>query len=85
MQEWVSVYETCEYDIGAPDIHRFLRVDRLSTKPRDKGVTINITMIRFKTINKIIFNQNQNSNQINHITTLNKFLQLKRHTLFIEI
>ena len=23
MQEWISIYETCECDIGAPDIHRF--------------------------------------------------------------
>ena len=31
MQKWVSIYETCECNIGAPDIHRFLRVDGLST------------------------------------------------------
>ena len=30
-QEWVSIYETCECDFGAPDIHSFLRVDGLST------------------------------------------------------
>ena len=29
MQEWVSIYETYECDIGAPDIHRFPRVDGL--------------------------------------------------------
>ena len=23
MQKWVSMYETCECDIGAPNIHRF--------------------------------------------------------------
>ena len=23
MQEWVSIHEICECDIGAPDIHRF--------------------------------------------------------------
>ena len=33
IQEKVSIYETCERDIGAPDIHRFLRVDGLSTGP----------------------------------------------------
>ena len=33
MHEWVSVYETCECDIGAPDNHRFPRVDGLSTGP----------------------------------------------------
>ena len=27
----VSLYKTCECDIEAPDIHRFLRVDGLST------------------------------------------------------
>ena len=31
MQKWVSIYETCECDIGAPDIYRFPRVDGLST------------------------------------------------------
>ena len=39
IQKWVSIYETCECDIGAPDIYRFLRVDGLSMGPRDKGVT----------------------------------------------
>ena len=33
MQEWVSIYETDECDIGAPDIHRFSWVDGLSTGP----------------------------------------------------
>ena len=33
MYEWVSIYETCECDIGAPDIHRYPRVDGLSTGP----------------------------------------------------
>ena len=33
IQEWVSIYETCECDIGAPDIHRFPRIDMLSTGP----------------------------------------------------
>ena len=33
MQEWVSIYETNEGDIGTPDIHRFTHVDRLSTGP----------------------------------------------------
>ena len=27
IQKWVSIYETCECDIRAPDIHRFPRVD----------------------------------------------------------
>ena len=27
IQKWVSIYETCECDIEAPDIHRFPRVD----------------------------------------------------------
>ena len=39
MQEWVSIYETNECDIGTPDIHRFQQVDGLSTGPRDRGVT----------------------------------------------
>ena len=30
IHKWVSIYETCECDIEAPDIHRFPRVDRLS-------------------------------------------------------
>ena len=33
MQKWVSIYETCECDIGAPDIHMFSQVDGLSTGP----------------------------------------------------
>ena len=33
IREWVSIYETCECDIGAPDIHRFSQVDGLSTGP----------------------------------------------------
>ena len=33
MQEWVSIYETNECDIGALDVHRFSQVDRLSTGP----------------------------------------------------
>ena len=33
MQEWVSIYETNECDIGTPDIHRFPQVDGLSTEP----------------------------------------------------
>ena len=33
MQEWVSIYETNECDIGTSDIHRFSQVDRLSTGP----------------------------------------------------
>ena len=32
MQEWVSVYETNECDIGTPDIQRFPQVDGLSTR-----------------------------------------------------
>ena len=32
-QKWVSIYETCECDIRAPDIHRFLQVEGLSTGP----------------------------------------------------
>ena len=39
MQEWVSTYETCECDIGAPDVHRFPRVDGLSTGPPGLGVS----------------------------------------------
>ena len=39
MQEWVSIYETYECDIGAPDINRFLRVDRLSIGPPGFGVS----------------------------------------------
>ena len=31
MQEWVSIYETYECDIGALDINKFSRVDGLST------------------------------------------------------
>ena len=39
MQEWVSIYETCECDIEAPDIHRFLQVDGLSTRPPGFGAS----------------------------------------------
>ena len=38
MQEWVSIYETNEFDIGTPDIYRFPQVEGLSTGPQDKGV-----------------------------------------------
>ena len=31
IQELISIYETYECDIGAPDIHKFPRVDGLST------------------------------------------------------
>ena len=40
MQECVSIYETCECDIGASDIHRFLQVDELSTGPPGWGVIV---------------------------------------------
>ena len=33
MQEWISIYETCEYDIEAPDIHMFPQVDGLLMGP----------------------------------------------------
>ena len=33
IRKWVSIYETCECDIRAPDIHRFPQVDGLSTGP----------------------------------------------------
>ena len=33
MQEWVSIYETNECDIGTPDIHRFLQVNGSSMGP----------------------------------------------------
>ena len=33
MQEWVSIYETNECDIGIPYIYRFPQVDGLSTGP----------------------------------------------------
>ena len=33
MQEWVSIYETNECDIGTPYIHKFSQVDGLSTGP----------------------------------------------------
>ena len=39
MQEWVSIYEACECDIGAPDVHRFPRVDGLSTGPPRLGAS----------------------------------------------
>ena len=39
MQEWVSIYETGECDIGVPDIHRFLWVDELSTRPLGFGAS----------------------------------------------
>ena len=51
MQECVSIYETCdcaigcECDIGAPDIHRFPRVDGLSTGPPGLGVSHIMTII----------------------------------------
>ena len=44
-QKWVLIYETCECDIGAPDIHRFLWIEGLSTGPRDRGVTKIIVII----------------------------------------
>ena len=37
IQKWVSIYEICECDIGAPDIQRFPRVDGLSTGPPGYG------------------------------------------------
>ena len=40
MQEWVSIYETCECDIEAPDIHKFPTFEGLSMDLWDKGVTI---------------------------------------------
>ena len=33
MQEWVSIYETNECDIGTSDIDRFSQVDSLSMGP----------------------------------------------------
>ena len=39
IQKWVSIYETCESDIGAPDIHELTGCQR---DPRDRGVTIEI-------------------------------------------
>ena len=35
IQDEVSIYDTCECDIEAPDIHRFPKVDGLSTRPPD--------------------------------------------------
>ena len=49
IQEEVSIYETCERDIGAPGIHRFPRVDGGQREPRDRGVTI-----PFSTENRLI-------------------------------
>ena len=37
MQEWVSIYETNECDIGTPDIYRLPHVDGLLTGPPDLG------------------------------------------------
>ena len=39
IQKWVSIYETCDYDIRAPDIHRFPQVDGLSTGPPGIGTS----------------------------------------------
>ena len=33
IQEEVLIYETCERDIGVPDIHKFPLVNELSTDP----------------------------------------------------
>ena len=33
MKKWVLIYETCECEIEAPDIHRFSRIGRLSMGP----------------------------------------------------
>ena len=38
MQEWVSIYETNECDIGTPDIHR---LTSCQWDPWDRGVTSN--------------------------------------------
>ena len=37
MQEWFSIYETNECDIGTTDIYMFPQVDGLSTGPPDLG------------------------------------------------
>ena len=37
MQEWASIYETNESDIGTLDVHRFLQVDGLLTGPPGMG------------------------------------------------
>ena len=39
MQEYVSIYETNESDIGTLDIYRFPQVDGLSTGPSGFGVS----------------------------------------------
>ena len=39
MQEWVSIYETNECDIGIPDIYRFRKLTGCQRDPWDKGVT----------------------------------------------
>ena len=48
MQELVSIYETCECDIGAPDIHRFMLVDGLSTGPPGFGASQLSIRVRYK-------------------------------------
>ena len=53
IQKWVLIYETCECDIRAPDIYRFLRVDELSTGPLEFGAS-----------HKYV----QNSNQISYLS-----------------
>ena len=39
MQEWVSIYETNECDIGTPDITGFRRLMCCQRDPLDRGVT----------------------------------------------
>ena len=49
IQKCVSIYETCECDIGALDIHRFSRVDGLSTRPLGLGVSHNLFKVNITT------------------------------------
>ena len=49
MQEWVSIYEINECDIGTPDIYKFPQVDGLSTGPLGMGCH-KIIFPHFKTI-----------------------------------
>ena len=47
MQEWVSIYETNECDIGILDIHKFPQVNGLSTGPPGKGCHNMVLELRY--------------------------------------
>ena len=58
IQKWVSIYETCECDIGVPNIYKFLQVDEVvNGTPENWGVTIILNYdCKFATTNQLSFN-----------------------------